>query len=213
MEYGNEPPFDRVDEAASPTWNRSKSQWRAEVLTRRAAVPAEARDSEARALANHLGLLDGVGPGVTVCGYVPFGPEPGSIEMLEVLRARGARVLLPVVPPRRGPLDWAEYEGAGSLAGGPLRGLLEPSGTRLGTTALATAAVVLVPALAVDQHGVRLGRGAGYYDRSLTLAGAHAELIAIVRDDELVDRLPAERHDVLMRAVLTPAGGLVGLRR
>ena len=47
---------------------------------------------------------------------------------------------------------------------------------------------MLVPALAVDRRGVRLGRGAGFYDRSLPLAAPAARLVAVVRDDELVDR-------------------------
>jgi 5-formyltetrahydrofolate cyclo-ligase len=71
--------------------------------------------------------------------------------------------------------------------------------------------VVLIPALAVDQHGVRLGRGAGWYDRTLPLARTDAALVAIVRDQELISRLPSEPHDVLMTGVLTPLGGLRAL--
>ena len=63
----------------------------------------------------------------------------------------------------------------------------------------------------VDRTGVRLGRGAGFYDRSLPLATPTAKLVAVVRDDELVDRLPAEPHDVRMTHALTPNGGVVAL--
>jgi 5-formyltetrahydrofolate cyclo-ligase len=69
----------------------------------------------------------------------------------------------------------------------------------------------VVPALAVDREGVRLGRGAGFYDRSLGLAHAAARLIAMVRDDELLDHLPAESHDVPMTHAVTPGRGLVEL--
>ena len=68
-----------------------------------------------------------------------------------------------------------------------------------------------MPALAVDRAGVRLGRGAGFYDRSLPLADPAARLVAVVRDDELVDRLPAEPHDVRMTHALTPGRGFVAL--
>jgi 5-formyltetrahydrofolate cyclo-ligase len=67
--------------------------------------------------------------------------------------------------------------------------------------------VVVVPALAVDRRGVRLGRGGGYYDRALVHARADAVLVALVFDDELVDELPAEEHDRLVTAVVTPSGG------
>jgi 5-formyltetrahydrofolate cyclo-ligase len=71
--------------------------------------------------------------------------------------------------------------------------------------------VVFVPALAVDRAGVRLGRGAGFYDRTLPLARAATRLVAVVRDDELVDQIPAEPHDVPMTHALTPRRGLVEL--
>ena len=71
--------------------------------------------------------------------------------------------------------------------------------------------VIFVPALAVDRHGVRLGRGAGFYDRSLSFRGPSAQLIAVVRDDELVDDLPVEPHDVAMTHALTPGLGVVEL--
>jgi 5-formyltetrahydrofolate cyclo-ligase len=69
----------------------------------------------------------------------------------------------------------------------------------------------LVPALAVDRSGARLGRGAGFYDRTLPLADADAWLVAVVRDDEVVDHLPSEPHDVRMTHALTPQKGLVAL--
>jgi 5-formyltetrahydrofolate cyclo-ligase len=81
----------------------------------------------------------------------------------------------------------------------------------LGVDAIAAASVVLVPALAVDVSGVRLGRGAGFYDRSLSYAAPTARLIAVVRDDELVDWLPDAEHDVPMTHALTPGRGLVTL--
>ena len=124
---------------------------------------------------------------------------------LDALVTAGCEVLLPVVPDA-GPLDWTAYAGPDALA--PARfGLLEPIGPRLGTGAVRSAATVLVPALAVDRRGTRLGRGAGHYDRTLVLADPAAELIAVVRDSELVDTLPREPHDVPMTAALSPAAG------
>jgi 5-formyltetrahydrofolate cyclo-ligase len=70
-----------------------------------------------------------------------------------------------------------------------------------------------VPALAVDRRGVRLGRGGGYYDRSLPLAAPGAALVAVVRDTELVPHLPSDPHDVPMTAALTPTAGLTPLPR
>ena len=71
--------------------------------------------------------------------------------------------------------------------------------------------MVLVPALAVDRRGVRLGRGRGFYDRSLAVAEPAARLIAMVRDEELLDELPSEPHDVPMTHVITPSRGFLAL--
>jgi len=89
-------------------------------------------------------------------------------------------------------------------------GLREPAEPWLPADAVAQAAVVLVPALAVDRAGVRLGRGAGFYDRTLPLADPSARLVAVVRTDELLDSVPEEPHDVRMTHALTP-GGVVAL--
>ncbi|MDP9461630.1 MAG: 5-formyltetrahydrofolate cyclo-ligase, partial [Actinomycetota bacterium] len=86
-------------------------------------------------------------------------------------------------------------------------GLLEPLGPRLGPTAIGTADVIVVPALAVARDGVRLGRGGGYYDRALRHSRPDAVVVALVHDDELVDELPAEPHDHRVNAVVTPSGG------
>ncbi|GAA1198418.1 5-formyltetrahydrofolate cyclo-ligase [Prauserella alba] len=194
-----------------PTGEADKREWRHAIGTARSAVSAQQQVAEAGALAAAVpGLLDGL-RSPTVCGYVPFGSEPGSLGLLDVLRDAGARVLLPIVPDDPGPLEWAEYTGTASLVPGRYRGILEPGGPRLGAAAVGDAALVLVPALAVDRQGARLGKGAGFYDRSLVFTGPEARLVAVVRDDELVDRLPAETHDVRMHAVLTPGNGLVTL--
>lgn len=189
----------------------SKAEWRARLLAERADVPVGVQVSEALAIAAAARALPGIGAGATVCCYVPFGSEPGSIALVEAVATTGARVLLPVVPDVPGPLLWAGYEGPASLVAGRWRGLREPSGPRLSPAAIAEATAILVPALAVDRSGVRLGRGAGFYDRSLPLAAADARLIAVVRDGEVVPRLPAEEHDARMSAALTPGRGLMVL--
>ncbi|WP_344679007.1 5-formyltetrahydrofolate cyclo-ligase [Saccharopolyspora taberi] len=188
---------------------QSKADWRRTLLERRRAVPETTRSADSSALC--AGVLGWMGDhGVrTVCAYVPVGDEPGSPQLLEDLRTAGYRVLLPIVV-RRSPLDWAEYTGPDSLAPAGY-GLLEPVGDRLGPEGVGQADAVLVPALAVDRRGVRLGRGAGFYDRSLPMAAPEAALIGIVRDEEFVDELPGEDHDVRMRAVLTPHGGVTSL--
>ncbi len=201
------PPDIPAATSTPPGYLDESAKWdlRRRLAAARREVPAAVREREAAALA----AVPLPGPPGTVCAYWPVGFEPGSPELLGGLVRRGCRVLLPVVD-SSGPLEWAEYTGAGSLQRGPL-GLLQPIGPLLGRAAIATAVLVLVPALAVDRTGVRLGRGGGHYDRTLPLATPGIPLVAIVRDDELLAALPAQPHDVPVTAALTPRQGLIPL--
>lgn len=187
---------------ASPA---TKPEWRAHLLAARREVSSAQRAIEAAAIAGFVHQL--VHAGQTVCGYVPVGTEPGSHKLIDDLLAMDVQVLLPVVVGAH-PLDWAVYDG--SLQPGPHR-LLEPTGPRLGPAAIGSAGLILVPALAVDQTGTRLGRGAGHYDRSLPLAAPDAQLAGLVRDQEFLPRLPSDEHDVKMTAALTPGRGMIQL--
>jgi 5-formyltetrahydrofolate cyclo-ligase len=185
----------------------SKAEWRDRVTRARAGQAADSHAREASALVSAVAKVTAN----TVCAYLPFGTEPGTTALVDALAAGGARVLLPVIVSRADPLDWAEYTGEADLVPSRFRGIREPGGKRLGTEAVGAAELILVPALAVDHRGVRLGRGAGHYDRSLVFAAAGVPLLAVVRDEELVERLPGEPHDVRMSGALTPGRGVVEL--
>ena len=182
-----------------------KSELRTKILRARRELAPERRRAEADALVT--AVADVVPPGQVVCAYVPIGSEPGSLAMLDAMTAAGAKVLLPVA--RSGPLSWGSYV-QGGLVDAEF-GLREPTPPWLPPDSVATARVVLVPALSVDRAGIRLGRGAGFYDRSLRLADPTAKLVAVVRDDELMESLPGEAHDVPMTHALTPGSGLLRL--
>ncbi|WP_200303346.1 5-formyltetrahydrofolate cyclo-ligase [Streptomyces adelaidensis] len=181
------------------------------LLVRRGLTPDDVRKST-DALAGRALDLPELAHARTVAAYVSMGSEPGTLALLDALRARGVRVLLPVLLPDND-LDWGAYEGAESLArvrhGGGRMALLEPAGERLGPGAVTTADVVLLPGLAVDARGMRLGRGGGSYDRVLARlerAGADPALVVLLYDAEVVDRVPAEPHDLPVHAAVTPSG-------
>nr|WSX51476.1 5-formyltetrahydrofolate cyclo-ligase [Streptomyces sp. NBC_00974] len=189
----------------------AKAVLRRELLAARRALSADALATSARALSRSASHLPELADAHTVAAYVSVGTEPGTRELLDALRAAGKRVLLPVLLPDND-LDWAAYEGPESLAEtahpGKMR-LLEPAGTRLGPEAVTRADAVLLPGLAVDRRGMRLGRGGGSYDRvleRLERAGAHPALVVLLYDDEVVARVPEEPHDHPVRAVATPSG-------
>ncbi|MEV0330661.1 5-formyltetrahydrofolate cyclo-ligase [Micromonospora echinospora] len=197
---------DFSDEAEATTG--AKRQTRADLLARRRALGVAERAAAAAAVGGILAdLVRRLRPRRTTA-YVPVGSEPGG-DLPDLLRAAlppGAELLLPVLRDDLD-LDWAGYTGPGGLVAAG-RGMREPAGPRLGRAAVAGAELVVVPALAVDRRGIRLGRGGGSYDRALARVPAGAWTVALLHDGELVDRLPAEPHDRPVRAVVTPTGGL-----
>ena len=183
---------------AEPT--QAKAALRHELRERRAARTDEERAAASAGLSAHAGTIAAAAR--TVAAFVGTGTEPPTLPLLDALAVAGVRVLLPVLL-EDADLDWAEYPAP--LA--PARfGLLEPAGPRLGPDAVATAELVLAPALAVDRAGRRLGQGGGSYDRALTRA--RAPVVAVLYDDEVLDAVPVEPHDRLVSGVLTPQAGL-----
>jgi 5-formyltetrahydrofolate cyclo-ligase len=189
-----------------------KATLRSALLDRRRALPASSlEDASARVMAELASLVRRAEPHC-VAAYVPIGAEPGGPGLPDALAGmlgQEGRVLLPVVLPDLD-LDWAAYHGPYSLTPGP-HGLREPSGRRLGPDSVATAEMVVVPAVAVDARGNRLGRGGGSYDRALTRVPAQTLVVALLHDGEVVEELPDEPHDRRVDAVITPGAGLVML--
>jgi 5-formyltetrahydrofolate cyclo-ligase len=142
--------------------------------------------------------------GLVAC-YWSIGTEPDTHGLVFALWKHGTTVMLPVLR-EDNDLDWAVYDGPDTLAPGRF-GVLEPVDTRRGIDAIRTAALVIVPALAVDRvSGIRLGRGGGSYDRALSRVGPNVPTVALLHDGELRDDVPAEPHDRPVRFAIAPVG-------
>mgnify|MGYP001946805532 CR=1 FL=1 len=196
---------ERTGEAESRS-GRDKRWLRARLLAARRDRDRQGREEAGSALRDSLLELPWLAMAGTVACYYSVGGEPDTHKLVMALWKRGTHVLLPVFLPD-GNLDWAAFDGPDDLAPSD-RGLLEPVGRRHGRDAPARVDAILCPALAVDRRGTRLGRGAGCYDRALARKGPHTPAIALVYDDEFVEELPAQPHDVPVDAVATPGGGV-----
>ncbi|WP_029430887.1 5-formyltetrahydrofolate cyclo-ligase [Blastococcus sp. URHD0036] len=180
----------------------AKVALRERLLEQRRRRPAPERAAAAAAVT--AALLRGLGSARTIAAFCPDEFEPGHGRIPAAFTQLGARILLPVVHDGDPELRWAVD--TGRLAPGRF-GLMEPVGPRLGATAIGAAEAVVVPAVAVDRSGARLGRGGGYYDRALLHVRPDALLIALVHDDEFLDELPVAPHDRRVGVVVTPSGG------
>jgi 5-formyltetrahydrofolate cyclo-ligase len=186
---------------APATPAEAKHALRQHLLARRRALSPDDLEAARAAVSRHVlervdGMLANQNPNQhtpwrRVFGYEPLITEPGSIRLLEGLADRGASILVPLTRPDND-LDWIRW----------------PESTTLGVTAVQSATALIVPALAVDQRGMRLGRGGGSYDRVLARVPDTVLVIALLHRGELFQRLPTEPWDRAVHAAVTPDGWL-----
>jgi len=194
----------RTDITAVPT----KNDLRRMALARRDALPQDARNDAATAVAA-LPLPFPLQPGAVVAGYYPVRSELDPLPLLNRCAAVGMRLALPRIAERDRPLVFAAWRPGDALARGAY-GLSEPP-------AHAEALdphIVLLPLVAFDRRGHRIGYGAGYYDRSLKLMRARHPVLTVGIGFAIqeVDAIPAAAHDETMDFVLTERG-VMDLRR
>lgn len=174
-----------------------KQALRAHALAKRAALPAV---DPSDLIAPILAFLARFGPKPPcwVAGYDPIGAEIDPRAALVALRARGYGLVLPQTPRRGLPLLFRAHAPDTALVAGRF-------GTRHPIGPVHDPALLLVPLLAFDRVGNRLGYGAGYYDRSLA-ALPNAVAIGLAYADQEVAQVPTEPHDVQLAAIATERG-------
>ena len=163
--------------------------------------PSQGHSADCEALTEHA--LEAVAGAASVATFVSVGAEPCTRLLLERLHEGGVQVLLPVLGPRLARC-WGLFQGSEDLAERAPRRPPEPSGPTLPAEAVGQVDALIIPALAVDSAGRRLGQGGGWYDRMLPLRSPEAHTFAILHPEELVPGpLPMEEHDEPVDAVIT----------
>lgn len=178
-----------------------KQALRKRVLVERAAVPPAARAEASAVITARLEALEELAQARAVLGYAAFGAEVDLDGFLAARLARGRQVYLP----------WVDGEDlhaarvadlAGSLAPG-WRGVREPSPQWRAPADPTVLDAVVVPGLAFDRRGHRLGYGGGHFDRLLSRLRPGTLVVGVAFDAQLVDAVPVEDHDVPVDAVVT----------
>lgn len=176
--------------------SRDKAELRPGLLAaRRQRAAGRDRDADDRALAEHVVALAhvlGLTDGGTVAAYEAMRAEPPTAATIDALAEHGIRVLVPITLPDND-LDWCDAKDEQRMPVGP--------------DAISAAGLVLVPGLAVDTAGARLGRGGGSYDRALARRGDGARVLAVLHPGETQEApLPRDEHDLPVDGVLTVDG-------
>jgi 5-formyltetrahydrofolate cyclo-ligase len=180
-----------------------KRALRAELRERRRIRTATERAADTEALtANLVALTTRLGAS-SLAAYLSMPDEPNTRDFLDWAQEHGTRVLIPVSR-ADGLLDWAPYDGAAEDT--DVLGMPTPTSELLGPIAINGVDLILVPAATVDRGGMRMGWGMGYFDKTLGSMEACPPVYAVIFDEELVDSVPRERHDMPVDGVVTPGG-------
>ena len=135
-----------------------------------------------------------------IAGYIPIGSEIDPRPLLTVFHEKGARLCMPEVTALDERLYFRDWKPGDLLISGAL-GTLQP----LSTAALLDPDVMLLPLVGVDQAGVRMGQGGGFYDRTIAHYNSQSLMsIGVAFDAQLVDELPREAHDQYIDGLITP---------
>lgn len=178
--------------------DNTKAGLRARVRLGRAARSAADREAAGRLLDERVQSLPAIINARRVALYASMPAEPDTAPLLRHLFDNGLELLLPRVHGEH--LEWVLFTVDSTVAPGAF-GISEPMDGPV--VSLSTADVIVIPALAVDGTGMRLGQGGGYYDRAL--AKVSAPIIALIFDEDLLDDIPSEPHDRRVDVIVTPS--------
>jgi 5-formyltetrahydrofolate cyclo-ligase len=193
---------------ASSSSTTAKAELRREAMGRRDALPAAERTLAAETIAARAFPVT-FKPGAIVAGFMPMKSEINPLPLLRKLAAAGARLALPVVAGQGKPLIMRAWAFGEPLAAG-VWGIREPE-----PSAPAVAPdLLIVPLLAFDRAGHRIGYGAGYYDLTLAALRARQTVVAIgvAFAAQEIEAVPATPHDAPLDIVLTERE-VIDLRR
>lgn len=157
--------------------------------------------TDALRIAEHVMDLEDIGhacaEGLPIACYVSRPDEPPTQELRAALLDAGAVLLLPRIDGEE--LIWVQVTPHTEWQTNRWN-ITEPAGEAFD----GTPAVWIIPGLAIDADGHRLGQGGGYYDRALEDVRDDAPIIAVVFEDEVVAQVPREEHDHRVDIVVTP---------
>jgi 5-formyltetrahydrofolate cyclo-ligase len=178
-----------------------KRALRADLRERRHTMTAAERDAATAGFTENLQSIVTDLSARSITCYLSSPTEPNTRPFVNWAEARGIRVLFPVSRDD-GLLDWTVGEEETEVQG--LSGAPEPKGELLGPIAINDVDLIIVPAAAIDQTGLRMGWGRGYFDKTLGSMEKCPPVYAVVFDNEYVDEVPREVHDQPVNGLVTP---------
>lgn len=172
------------------------------MLARRDRVSSTERAAFSRVIADRLWSLPEVVNIGTIHCFLSMKSEVDTGEMIDTSRRRGLRVVVPITDVTGCRLTLSELAGPDVLIPGPF-GIPEPRPESRTLVDTERVDAFIVPGIAFDPSGTRLGWGAGYYDRLLVGRRPGVPIIALAYECQIVRAIPREDHDVAASVIVT----------
>ena len=175
---------------------------RAQMLALRNSKPTSELDQLSSKITARLLELAKVKEARTISTYLDIGSEVRTRGLVEWAIENGKRIIVPVVDKANQRLTFSEFKAAEELERGA-HGIPEPKREFRRPVALEQADVILVPGVAWDQRGFRIGYGAGYYDRSINALRTHVTTVGLAYEFQFVSNVPRSRYDRRVDRIVT----------
>jgi 5-formyltetrahydrofolate cyclo-ligase len=182
-----------------------KQQLRSRIMEERKAIPDKRRSALSAQACSYLEQLEELKNARAIMAFHPFGAELDILPFVDQARARGQEVWLPLTLTAEKRLVPYRYSGPEMLKQG-VYGIWEPDPTRAEKAELSMLDAVLVPGVAFDLRGGRMGYGGGFYDRFLAALPRRPFLVGVAFSMQVVDEVPREPHDIGLDGLVTESG-------
>lgn len=178
----------------------TKNQIRAEAIQARQSIPRDRLLAQSQTVIRSLTSQNEYAAARAVATYVSKEDEVQTLELIAQMLSEGKRVVVPRVDGPSGNLLFFEIHGLGDLSPGRF-GVLEPA-PGPSAVPLAECDIVIVPLVAWDERGYRIGYGRGYFDRALARRGASVS-VGLAMETQRVPEVPVEPSDVPLDVIVT----------
>ena len=184
--------------------NQLKAELRKYYIDKRDRIGVKERAEKSRDIGRRLLKQDTFKNARTVGFYCAFSSEVDTREMMKAALDRGKKIFLPKINTKNKSMDFSEHNGDFAELACNFYGILEPQGPSQNSRTLD---LIVVPGVAFDKQGWRLGYGAGYYDRFLKQVTART--IGVIFSEQLHSSLPVDKYDIPVDIVITDKNSLV----
>jgi 5-formyltetrahydrofolate cyclo-ligase len=173
------------------------------ILSRRNSIPEEQRKEKSVLIKEQLFNLEEYHKANNILFYVSTKSEVLTEDMIKESINKGKKVFVPITDITTKQLIISELHDFDTELAPSTYGILEPKKIYHRIVSIDNIDMVIVPGIVFDLHGNRIGYGGGYYDRLLSSVAEDVYVIGLCFECQLIDAIPAEWHDMLVKKIIT----------